>query len=547
MIITNTNEFDKLHFKNITFQKAVKIGFSTIQFGIFFENCEFVEPVSVERLVCNSYSHNENIDNCNVLFSACKASYIHISNQSEFLRDIKFTNECEIENLLITDTKIHESGAIQINNSSIDNLLDLSIITGNIQLSANEIDSFRVASCTGDFSIVDSTFRDSVHIWNLECLISLVFNYNIFEDTLNISGSRIKHFSIIGDTFQKKFKFENRDTSNGLPTHLNELYIREATFMETGEFDGLGQQIDKITIQNSPKFEGVLKVENWAVGVLYINGVNQNLKLILSQLFVKKISMIGFTNYGDITFERCAAENINFKTELEPNSLIMLAHADLGKTKFIEFDFNSFDFIRVDNSSFNEIYTSNVVWFDEKKLKIEDSKQNEVKIAKRTREVYRQLKQSLTASGNQIDCLEFRAREMKAYRKELKFKGKDYQLSDRAIMSVNMSNDYGLNWVKPAVIILGITLIFYTFMLPLFSKDLNYTLAKNCGEVLNTFSQWFNNFDVFWQMFNPARRFSTVYGEVESSWLQFFDLIHRIILGVLIFQTIKGFRKFVTK
>lgn len=547
LLIKNNTEFDKLYFKNITFQDKVKIGFSTIQFGLFFEHCEFVKSVSIERVVCNAYSQNENIDNCNLLFSACKASHIHISNKSEFLRDIKFTNSCEIENLLITDTKIHKSGGIQINNSSIDNLLDLSSITGNIQLSADEIHNLRVASCNGDFSIVDSTFADSVHIWNLECPISLVFNDNIFEDTVNISGSRIKHLSVIGDTFQKKFKFENRDTSHSLPTHLNELYIREATFMEVGEFDGLGKQINQIKIPITPKLIGTLKIENWKVGELNINGINQNLKLILSQLLAKRIAMIGFTNYGDITFERCSADNANFKTELAPNSSMMLAHADLGKTKFIEFDFNSFDFIAIDNSSFNEIYTSNVVWFNENRLKVQDPLGDELKIAQRTREVYRQLKQSLKNSGNQIDSLEFQAREMKAYRKELKLKGKDYKWSDRAIMSVNKSNDYGLNWIKPVIIILCITLIFYTIMLPLFSEDLNYTFAKNWSEVQNTFSQWFNNFDVFWQMFNPARKFSTVFGEIESSWLQFFDLIHRIILGILIFQTIKGFRKFVTK
>lgn len=547
LLITNATEFDKLHFINIIFQKAVKIGFSTIQFGLFFENCEFIEPVTIEQLVCDAYSHNENIDDCNILFSACKADYVHITNQSEFLRDIKFTNACEIKNILITDTKIAKGGGVQINNSSITGILDLSGITGNIQININQLYKLRVNSCIGDFSIIKSTFHDWVQIWNLECPISLVFNYNIFEDTVNISGSRINHLSVIGDTFQKKFKLENRDTSHGLPTHLNELYIREATFMEVAEFDGLGEQINQIKIPITPKLIGTLKIENWKVGELNIHGINQNLKLILSQLLVKRITMIGFTNYGDITFERCSADNTNFKTELAPNSSIMLAHADLGKTKFIEFNFNSFDFIRVINSSFNEIYTSNVVWFDENKLQIEDDKQDEFKIAKRTREVYRQLKQSLKNSGNQIDSLEFQAREMKAYRKELKLKGKDYKWSDRAIMSVNKSNDYGLTWIKPAIIILCVTLIFYTIMLPLFSKDLNYTFAKNWSEVQNTFSQWFNNFDVFWQMFNPARKFSTVFGEIESSWLQFFDLIHRIILGILIFQTIKGFRKFVTK
>tara|TARA_R110000744_G_scaffold377581_1_gene492724 strand:+ start:1702 stop:3441 length:1740 start_codon:yes stop_codon:yes gene_type:complete len=547
LIIRNTTEFDKLHFKNITFKKAVKIGFSTIQFGVFFENCEFVEPVSIEQLVCDAYSHNENIDNCNVLFSSCKASYIHISNQSEFLRDIKFNNDCNIESLLITDTKVHRSGSIYVENSAITNIIDLSKVTSTFKIYSNIFNKLRVDSCNGNLSILNSTFNDWVQIYNLECPTSLVFNYNNFKDTVKIMGSRLAHMSVIGDIFQKKIKLENRNTSHSLSTHLKELYIREATFMEVGEFDGLGEQINQIKIPITPKLIGTLKIENWRVGELNIHGINQNLKLILSQLLVKRISMIGFTNYGDITFERCSADNTNFKTDLAPNSSMMLAHADFGRTKFIEFDFNSFDFIRVINSSFNEIYTSNVVWFDENKLQIEDDNQNEVKIAKRTREVYRQLKQSLKASGNQIDSLEFQAREMKSYRKELKFQGKDYKMSDRVIMSVNMSNDYGLSWLKPAVIILCITLIFYTFMLPLFSEDLNYTLAKNRGEINNTFSQWFNNFNVFWQLFNPVRKFSTVYGEIESSWLQFFDLIHRIILGILIYQIIKGFRRFASK
>ena len=163
----------------------------------------------------------------------------------------------------------------------------------------------------------------------------------------------------------------------------------------------------------------------------------------------------------------------------------MLAHADLGKTKFIEFDFNSFDFIAVDNSSINEIYTSNVTWFKEDKLKVQDPLDDKLKIAQRKREVYRQLKQSLRKNGNQIDSLEFQAREMKAYHNELDKREEGYSSWDKVIMWVNMSNDYGLNWIKPVVIVICITLIFYTILLPLFSQDLSYTVAENWEEVNN--------------------------------------------------------------
>lgn len=540
--INNTTEFDKLHFKNITFEKSVKIGNSTIQYGLFFENCAFAEPVTIQRIKCNAYSHNVNIQDCNILFSNCSGNMVHICDHCDIYRGVKVINKCVFECFLVTDTKVDKSSSISVRNSRITNILDLSDVNSKIDLDSNEVNKLRVETCVGDFSIIKSTFLDWVQIWNLECPIGLIFNYNTFNDTVKISGSRLNALSIIGDTFQKKFNLENRNTSRGFPTYLNDLYIREATFVEVAELDGLGEKIDKIKIPISPKLIGTLKIENWKVGEVNINGINQNLKLILSQLFMKWVTMVGFTNYSDITFERCAADNINFKTDINSKSSIILAHADLGKTKFIEFDFNSFDFISLDNSSFNEIYTSNVVWFDENKLNIQDSHEDEFKIAKRTREVYRQLKQSLRSSGNQIDSLEFQAREMKAYRNELK-KGKNYSFWDRVIMTVNMSNDYGLNWTKPTLIMIGVSLLFYSIMLPLFSTNLNYNFAKNLGEVTNTFEEWWNNFDVFWQLFNPTRKFSTVFGNVQSGWLQFLDLIHRVFLGIMIYQIIKGFRK----
>lgn len=547
LLITNRTDLDKIHLKNITFKKTVKIGYSTIQFGLFFENCNFSDNVTIERLKSNAYSHNQNIEDCNILFSNCQAPLIHIVNQCDFLCGIKIINESNIGNLLITDTKVDRSDRILIKDSSINEILDLSGVNSKFEIDTNNINKLRVNSCFGDFSIIKSTFVDWVQIWNLECPISLVFNYNNFKDTVNISGSRLKHLSIIGDTFQKKFRLENRDTSHGHPTHLNELYIREATFVEVAEFDGLGKIINNIKIPISPKLIGTLKIENWKVGEVDVHGINQNLKFILSQLYMKRLTMIGFTNFSDMTFERCSAENVNFKTELDSKSSILLAHSDLGKTKFIEFDFNSFDFISVDNSSFNEIYTSNVTWFEEKKLQIQDSDNDKFKIAKRTREVYRQLKQSLRNSGNQIDSLEFQAREMRAYRNELKNSSNKYSFQDKVIMLVNQTNNYGINWVKPVLITVCITLIFYSIMLPLFSAKLNYTMAGNFREVDVTFSEWWNNFGVFWQLFNPARKFSTVYGDVQSSWLQFLDLFHRILLGILIYQIIKGFRKLAVK
>ena len=132
LIINNATEFDKLHFKNLTFQKAVKIGNSTIQYGLFFENCEFSEPVTIQRVKCNAYSHNENIDDCNILFSNCNGNLVHIVDHCDIYRGVKVVNECVFENLMVTDTKIDKSSSLWIENSRITNILDLSIVKSKI-------------------------------------------------------------------------------------------------------------------------------------------------------------------------------------------------------------------------------------------------------------------------------------------------------------------------------------------------------------------------------------------------------------------------------
>ena len=59
-----------------------------------------------------------------------------------------------------------------------------------------------------------------------------------------------------------------------------------------------------------------------------------------------------------------------------------------------------------------------------------------------------------------------------------------------------------------------------------------------------TWNELYANFRVYWQMFNPARKFESVYGENRSAFLYFLDFFHRLILGVFIFQVIRAFRKF---
>lgn len=532
--------------RNVTFNGLLSINGFTVDYGLFFENCTFKRGVMFLTFESTSFDFDINVDNCSVLFSNCKASKIEFDEGCKLDRGILIKDKCVIDELILKNTFVKHN-SIRIQDSEINGLFDISNVRSKLTVSSCILnDDLRIESLFGDFSILKTNVKGDVQAWNCECPNSFTLNHNVFEDFFKIEGCRFKSISIIGDEFQRKFTLENRDTSPpNVEAYLKNLYIAEANFIEVGIINGLGNDIDSIKIPITPRLSGTLRISNWKVKELSINGINQNLKLLLSQLSIQLLKMIEFTNYTDVTFERCSAENQKFISDLTPNSGIISVHTDLGPAKFIEFDFNSFNFITIDNSSFNDIYTSNVDWFDDSKLNISNAKSKELECKKR-REIYRQLKQSLKKQGNQIDSLVFQAREMKAYNAELE-SSKQKGVGDQLIMLVSKTNNYGINWLKPVGIIIGITLVFYLLIVPLISEKLMYAFSFSKADTISTLAELWGRKEVFFQLFNPARRFSIVYGQATSDWLYLWDALHRIVLGIFIFQIIRAFRKFFLK
>jgi hypothetical protein len=306
----------------------------------------------------------------------------------------------------------------------------------------------------------------------------------------------------------------------------------------------LGKPLSKITLPLSLNTKGLIKIHNWKIKEALISGVNQNLKILFSTIGFKRLIIGSFSNFGVLNFDGVWALDLDCNTPEDPDSSILIHHSSLGNTRFSEFDFESFDFLNFSFTSFDGIEASNVKWFSDHKLKIDGDIPTTELSFRRKREIYRQIKQALKSKGNQIESLLFQSREMRAFRHELKAKGKNYNWKDRLIMTVNMSNNYGLSWWKPTWIVFFITLGFYAIMLPIFSAKISYYPLSSFNDLNISLLEFWNNFEVFWQMFNPARKFSSTYGQIESGWLQFLDLIHRLILGVFIFQIIRGFRRF---
>lgn len=523
--------------KNVVFQEKVAVRDVDINSGLFFVDCEFKKGIVFHKVVSTNYNSTYNSQNSSLLFSNCIASTIIFTIDCFFERSITIDNNCRIlEKIVLKKTKIVNAG-FSIKNSTV-NYIDISNSEFDINFSNSTfLKPLRIDSLKGNVALISNEFSRWLRFWNIECNFSFTLNKNTFKDKFNIEGSRIKNLSIHGDVFEKKAELENRDLSgNNLETYLNQIYITEAKFIEGFDFNGLGKSIEKITLPITPEFAGVLKFVGWEVDHIYLSGINQNLKLLFKSMAFRFFMINDFTNYSDISYDKCKGY---------ADCTLNLSDCDLGTTKFNEFEFDSFIQIRIDNATLDKIKPTSSNWFKNEALKIGNGTQTKQEEFKRKREIYRQIKQALKNNGNQIDSLIFQAREMSSYRNELK-NSKKYKWTDRIVMTVSRSNDYGLNWGKPVIIVLAVTFIIYVILLPYLSNKIAYSLSFTLEDFKNTEDAFYSNLKTFWQLFNPIRKMDDTFGKVDSGWIYCLDLLHRIFLGIMIFQIIKAFRKYVT-
>ncbi|WP_130735911.1 hypothetical protein [Flavobacterium sp. J27] len=526
--------------KNVTFKERVIIRDCEINSGIKFSNCKFEKGVIFYNVKSTNYDSTYNAQNESVCFENSEATLIAFENNCFLDRSLTFKKECKIEKLDITNFENRNAG-ISIRNSNV-NYLSISNSKTKINLSNSIFQkSTRFETIIGDVSFVKNEFQEDIMIWNLECPFGLTLNYNLFKDRFKVDASRIKALTIFGDTFEKKAEFENRDTSPNnlnINTYLNKIYISQAKFNEGIDFNGLGKSLDELDLVITPELKGVLNFDNWIVEKAIISGINQNLKLLFKNIKFRFLFINDFTNFSDISFDRCKGNG--------NEAILNLINSDLGSTRFNEFDLKSFKILRLNNVSIDKIRASNVNWFEDNQVEIEVDQQTESEKAKRKREIYRQLKQALKNQGNQIDSLIFQARELRCLRGEFK-KSEKYSFGERVIMMVSQSNNYGLNWLKPVLITFFTTLSLYMIIVPGFSDEILFSPSFTKQDFWFTYEIYSNKLVTFWNLFNPVRRYDLTYGEkIQTNWIYFLDLIHRIFLGIMIFQIIKAFRKYVS-
>ncbi|MBK8484256.1 MAG: hypothetical protein IPO86_10165 [Saprospiraceae bacterium] len=163
-------------------------------------------------------------------------------------------------------------------------------------------------------------------------------------------------------------------------------------------------------------------------------------------------------------------------------------------------------------------------------------------------ENYRQIKNSLVDSGNQIEALEIHSKMYSSLQKD-----KTLSKEDRAILFLNKeSNSHGVSIIRPFFILLilaFITFFLYRTSLNEAPYDFGFKSFRSCGQTI-----WanivfvFDDFRVFWLLIDPTHKLSTLESlEPESSLNSaslFFSYFSRIIMAWIMYQFIISFRKF---
>jgi hypothetical protein len=271
----------------------------------------------------------------------------------------------------------------------------------------------------------------------------------------------------------------------------------------------------------SSNSSGQIQIEKCRLNKFLITGVNDNAVLTCKDVSVRELGFTGFINRGSITFA-----SLNIET-IDPGKSTKLSFSEalVGKVVFQACDLSAFESVLVEKSDLSQLTLVGSSWFNFDRL---DSGLPEGKERYRSlRGTFQQLKSAATANGDHVQAVEFRSSEMTNLRQELA--QRDGSLGDNLMMFLNWSNNYGSSWLKPLGLIIAITALFYIMLMIAFEHPLNSGF--------------------FAQLFNPVRPLDFMLpngGEVTNG-MRWLDLIHRIILAYLIYQTVTGYRKYSKK
>lgn len=523
---TNTIFNNKVTFKNVPLAK-----------GIQFETCEFRKGLIFESTTAVGYDPSV-LDFHSITFNKCLVNDYLVFQDCKPERGVKIF-DCEISGKTTMTECLISMGAVVFEESKLDKIdfsyLEISGV--GLRFESCEVKDFvRFTSLNlnSSISLIKSTFKGSVYIWagNVN---GLTLNKGVYEEDVRFEAVNNKGtFTIYQDKFEKSLQIDNEDKGSNVEGIHNELYLHAASFGTGLIFNGAERMTTKLVVRCSLNLTGTFTFNSTPIQLVEITSDNHKANVVFNYATFRKVSFDHFNNYGNLIFSSCKALDL-------PDTEFVIYNSNLGKAQFQNFFFNSFKKVAIIDSLVSNIEFSGMHWFDQKVLDAGDT----TSPWRRTREVFRQLKQASEKQNDKFQALEFQALELSAYKKEIQQKGKLLS-NDGLILWLGQTNDYGLNWRKPMWLLIVISTLLYFPLVISASSKIKWAPACNYSDLKVTLSE-FVNFSYIWpQLYNPARTLKHAFqdGVTLNIGVYFWDMVQRIILAFFIVQIVSAFRKY---
>ncbi|ASB50347.1 hypothetical protein [Alkalitalea saponilacus] len=448
-VLVNLNS-KGLCFKECVFENDVYFENIDISYGIKFINCTFKKSIAFNNCQASKFDSKFNFDNYHIYFKSVKIDGgLYFNGNNKIERGVIISNKSVINKLQVKSL-LSDKGGFSVIDSTIEKQFDInqSRFAIDFEISENSIinSMIRIEKLTSSAIVFsDSNCNNIVHIWSGE-INSLIFNDGYFKQDVNVKAvSIIDTMTIFGTDFKKNVSFKIQDTTNKTSGKLTKIYIESGKFGEQFIVNGDNTQIDELSIITSKQLEGDIYFNSCELLKTKISGNNYRSNIVFNHSNFNRLNFDFFYNYSTLSI--ISAKSFNENSELS------IAHTNLGKSHLFNTSLNTFEKINIYHSVLSEIITANVKWFDDKKLNTNTSPCSHHFSYKK--EIYRQLKFALEKQGDRIASLKFKALEMSAFKRESFSKVKWYKRIlniDRFILWVGQSNNFGQNWLKPALL-----------------------------------------------------------------------------------------------
>lgn len=406
---------------------------------------------------------------------------------------------------------------------------------------------------TWKFSITDCIFLDAVIFEDAEFLKEVFFENVVFKKGFkfnepNFHGNLIcrrlqvdDNIWLHGGKFSKSFFLDVNCDDGIIPT--------AAVIIDGGEYNKLVigshysqlRSIDMFTLGVTGNV--FIAGRETIIHNIFIRGLSRHLMLSLEDFHVNSISIASYNSSVKFKIHKIKAYNIpNQKAEFK------VQNSNLGTAEISTLNLKEFDIVNIRDSYLSNVNFVNTHW----PTNITSYEQNGSVIITNTkledyyfksRDTYRQLKYASSKYGDIVTSYEFLAKEMEAYRTQLKYKRingrKDWwnNKSERINLWLNMfSNYYGNNWLKAV----GWTLLFNSILFTFYCWAQGYRIGADWRTFWTLTAYSF-------EFLNPLRKadfLEHITGRHPAAGAIAIDYTSRIIIAYFVYQTISAFRKF---